>query len=340
MKRLSLVLALSLVLLSGCGAVPQGREVGSTAILGVLGFQPDPQGLTLYAAAEERGGQPPAVYQGKGTTPAAALEDLTGQGEKVVSSSHVEHLLLSQAGADRLEEILSYAFQDPRQSTESQLWLVRTDDLSQVFDGEQDPARRLSVLKAAGKEGRGFRPLTLREAAAALAAGEALLIPALDQGEAGLSFGGFGLFHQGEVIAWLTGEAALGASLLQGHTIRWTTSVGEGALSLRSTGIRVQPVWEAGALTGLSLECTLEGVPSGGWESRAAHQRAVVNQTAQAMDAALRIMQRAGVDGAGLKTRAGLTAPLNWQELSDRWPRDFPALRPTYSIPITTGERY
>lgn len=328
------------VWMTGCSTIPQSREAGSTAEIAVIGLQPEGTMLGIYAAAEGRADAAPSIYRGRGDTPAAAVEDLSDSGEQLVSCTHVEHLILSRNGVDRLEEVLSYAFQDIRQSTESQLWLVQGEDLSETFCGEQDPAKRLAVLKSAGKDGRGFRPLTLREAAAAAAAGEALLIPALRQGEDGLEFIGFGLCHKGRVAAWLTGEAALGASLLMGEPIRWTASAGQWALSLRSTGIQAEPVWEGDRITGLTLRCPIEGLRVGGWQEMPEDEAIIGRQTIQAMNAALRIMKNVGVDAVGLKNTVGMSSPLKWQALSGQWEKVFPHLTVTFSVPVTTVERH
>ncbi len=63
------------------------------------------------------------------------MEGLTNRGEQVVSCAHVEHLLLTQNAAGTLPELLSYAFQEPQQSTETQLWVVRADTLEEAFSG-------------------------------------------------------------------------------------------------------------------------------------------------------------------------------------------------------------
>ena len=81
-----------------------------------------------------------------GDTPAAAVEALTNQGERVVSCAHVEHLLLTQTAAATLPALLSYAFQEPQQSTETQLWVVQADTLAECFSGERDTAQRMTCL--------------------------------------------------------------------------------------------------------------------------------------------------------------------------------------------------
>ena len=329
---------LSLLLLAGCG--PQSREMGNTAVAGVLGAEPSRQGMTIRAAAEGRAGSAPTFYQGEGKTPAGALEDLSAGGQQVVTCAHVEHILLPQSAPELLEPLLSYAFQSPQQSTESQVWVVRTDDLSGVFSENSDPVRRMSVLKDFSTAGQGFRPLKLREAAAALAAGEPVLIPALDLTKDGLAFGGFGLYQEGAFSAWLTGRTALGAALLMDQPIHWTDSVEDRAVVLESTGCRVEPQWQGDRLAGLSLTCRLEGIPVGGWQEEPEDIARLEETTARAMSEALAILQRAGADAVGLKGRAGLTSPLQWGELSRAWETGFSDLVPEISVRLTLAERY
>ena len=125
MRRLLVWTLLLLFLLSGCAGAPQSREVGSTAVVSVLGAEGAGEDLRLLAAAEGRGEADPFLCDSQGATPAAAVEGLTNRGEQVVSCAHVEHLLLAGSAAGRLPDLLSYAFQEPQQSTETQLWVVR-----------------------------------------------------------------------------------------------------------------------------------------------------------------------------------------------------------------------
>lgn len=339
-RGLALAGAVLLLLpLASCAGTPQSRETGSTALAGVLGVEPVGDGLQIFAAAEGRGEAPPTVAQGQGATPAACIEELTSQGERVISCAHVEHLLLARSAAASLPELLSYAFQEPQQSTETQLWVVDTARLAPVFTGKEDPARRMGVLKTAGKDRQTFRPVTLRQAAGALAEGEPLLIPALTEGPAGLDFIGYALYSKGQFTAWLTGESALGAALLLGERIHWTGSSGEQSLSLQSVGCQVTPVMEAGQLTGVSLRCRLEGVPTGGWEGMNQAAADLEVQTTRTIELALRTMQEAGADGAALLRRAGLARPLQWHKLLNQWEAAFPDLDPKISVTITVAER-
>lgn len=138
--------------------------------------------------------------------------------------------------------------------------------------------------------------MTLREAAAALARKEPLLLPALEVGEQGLAFAGFALYQEGGITQWLTGPEALGAALLLGDRVHWTGSVEAQAMVLQSTGCRVVPQMEEGRLTGLSIRCRLEGVLTGGWESRPGDVAKLEEETARAMYQAVAVLQRAEAD--------------------------------------------
>lgn len=329
-----LVLLLLTTCLTGCAGAPQSRESGATAVVSVLGVEPAGEGIRLLAAAEGRGGEAPFRADSRGDTPAAAVEALTNQGERVVSCAHVEHLLLTQTAAATLPALLSYAFQEPQQSTETQLWVVQADTLAESFSGEGDTAQRMAVIQSQGKDRQTFAPLTLRQAAAALAKGEPLLIPALSVGEAGLAFAGFALYQDGAITRWLTGPAALGAALLSGEKIHWTGSLGEEALTLQSTGCQVHPVWEGGRVVGLDLRCRLEGVLTGGWTGEATDPAPLERETAQAMLQALDQLQAAGADAAGLLGRAGLSNPFRWDALNGQWQGAFPTLPATCTVTV------
>lgn len=334
MRRL-LALTLLLALLTGCAGTPQSREVGSTAVVSVLGAEPAGRELRLLAAAEGRGGEDPFLCDSQGATPAAAVEGLTNRGEQVVSCAHVEHLLLASSAAGELPDLLSYAFQEPQQSTETQLWVVRADTLGTSFAGPGDVAKRMAVIKTQGKNRQGFSPLTLREAAAVLAQGKSLLIPALAVGDEGLAFDGYALYQDERIAQWLTGQQALGAALLQGERIHWTGSGQHGAMTLQSTGCRVSPQWEGETLTGLALHCRLEGSPTGGWQGEEADLARLEEETAQGMVQALETLQQAGTDAVDLLGKAGLAQPFRWSRLKSQWQEAFPTLFIQVTVTIT-----
>ena len=108
---------------------------------------------------------------------------------------------------------------------------------------------------------------------------------------------------------------------------------------LHSTGCRVVPQMEEGRLTGLSIRCRLEGVLTGGWESRPGDVAKLEEETARAMYQAVAVLQRAEADATDLLGRAGLSNPLRWQALSSQWPTAFSTLPVEVSVTITVTER-
>ena len=340
-RTMGLVLAvLAACLLTGCAGTPQSREAGRTAVVSVLGAEPAPEGLRIHAAAEGRGEEGPMRTDGVGATPAEAIEALSRRGADVVSCAHVEHLVLSWTAAERLPDLLSYAFQDPQQSTETMLWVLRAPSLEGLFDGTRDTAKEMTLWKSIGEDRQGLVPVTLRDAASRLAEGGDVLIPALALDGDDLSFAGLALYRDGAFTTCLEGPEALGAALLLGQRIHWTASAGAEALSLQVSGCRVEPVWSHGALEGLSVRCRLEGVRTGGWESRDGTVERLETELSASMRAAVVALQRAGSDGAGLLGRAGLAAPLRWQGLSQQWAQAFPSCPVTVETDISVTERH
>ena len=225
--------------------VAQVRAFGANLVLLDLGL-PGRDGFSLCADLRKTCGVPIILVTSRNST----MDELRA---------------LSLGGDDYITKPVSYTHLDvykrqPQQSTETQLWVVRADTLEEAFSGEADTAKRMSVIKSQGKNRQGFCPVTLREAAAALARKEPLLLPALEVGEQGLAFAGFALYQEGGITQWLTGPEALGAALLLGDRVHWTGSVEAQAMVLQSTGCRVVPQMEEGRLTGLSIRCRLEGV--------------------------------------------------------------------------------
>ena len=315
MRRV-LSLLLAVLLLAGCAGTPQSREAGRTLVVSVLGAETVDGRLRLTAAAEAREEGDSAQIQGSGPTPAAAMEALAGGGDRVVSAAHVEHLLLDRAAADRLPALLDYAFRDPQQSTETQLWVVE-GSFASVW--EADPARRMEVLKTAGRDRQGFCPVTLRQAAGALAQGEPILLPVVD-GKT-LTRTGAVLWDGARFTARLDRDEALGAALLLGQRIHWTASAGEDAFSLRLVRCALRPRWKGDRLAGLTVACTLEGVRTGGDGGKSALE----DRTAETIRRALEKLQRANAGGL-LLGPAGLAQPTRWRLLEAQWPRLFSAL--------------
>ena len=329
MKRLFLICVtpvLLVLLLTSCSGTPQSREAGRTLEVGVLGAEPSGNGLRLLASAGSGTGTENELCRGSGPTPAAAMEELAGSGDQVVSAAHVEHLLLPEDAAPLLPGLLDYAFRDPLLSTETQLWVVEGESLEPVF--QEDPAGRLEVLKTAGGNRQGFCPVTLREAAGAIAMDEPVLIPTLDPET--LERTGAVLYDGAAFGAGFDPDEALGAALLLGQKIHWTASAGEKAMSLRLVRCALDPRWEEGRLRGLSVRCLLDGAPVGGGT---AGTEELETQTARQIEAALEKLKDAG-GGRLLLGRAGLRDPARWRKLNAQWDAAFSALETEAAVTV------
>lgn len=313
-SRPAAALLLLPLLLSACAGAPQSRETGFVLEAGVLGAEPAEEGIRLYAAARREEGAD-SMTRGTGPAPAAAAEALEQGGEAPVSCVHGEHLLLARSGEGLLPDLLSFAFQDPRQSTETLLWAVETDSLAEIFGPDRGLVRRMDVLRAAGDGRQGFRSVPLREAAAAEAMGLPVLLPALRPEGESLIFSGAAVWDRGRFTAWLDREEALGAFLLLGGRVRWTESALGETVSLRAAGCRLDPVWRGERLTGLTAVCRLEGVRTGGWPDRPLEARRLEVRTEERLARAMIRLRAAGA-GDLLLRRAGLSRPWQWSRLA------------------------
>ena len=318
MKKSIYICVMLALLLTACAGTPQSREAGRTLEVGVLGAEPAGEGLRLLASAGSGTGEENTLCLGAGATPAAAMEVLAGSGDRVVSAAHVEHLLVAENAAGLLPELLEYAFRDPLLSTETQLWVVEGKNLEPLF--REDPAGRMEVLKTAGGNRQGFCPVTLREAAGAIAMGEPALLPTLDPET--LERTGAVLYDGDQFVSRFDPDEALGVSLLLGQKVHWTSSAGEEVMSLRPARCSLEPIWEGGRLKGLSVRCLLDGVPAGGGSCGT---EALEEQAARQINTALEKLKRSD-GGRLLLGRVGLKDPIRWRKLNDLWDKDFPVL--------------
>ena len=108
---------------------------------------------------------------------------------------------------------------------------------------------------------------------------------------------------------------------------------------LQSTGCRVVPQMEEGRLTGLSIRCRLEGVLTGGWESRPGDVAKLEEETARPSRSVASASARWSTATAWYMARAGLSNPFRWQALSSQWPTAFSTLPVEVSVTITVTER-
>ena len=205
--------------------------------------------------------------------------------------------------------------------------------MDEVFAGELDVSKRLETLKTSGEAGTSLPPCTLREVAAGQADSGAVLIPALSWDGEDLHLDSYALCRDGEVVGYVEAEYAAMAAVLSGRSMFWTMQVKaenghEGTVQLHSSGCKVKPVMERGVLQGLSLECTVEGQLLELWSDRDVRDLSgqVERQVGGELGKTAALFQGLGVDGAGLRRQAGLSAPWHWTALEDQWQEAYVAL--------------
>lgn len=333
MLRIGCLAALILGLLlglTGCRdtfSLPRAKEPRSTAIASVLGVDRPEEAIRVFAVSQGRRDQPPRCYVGEGPSFSEARLKTRDQGTETVSYAHVGHLIISErAAAEQLERLLHYSLQNGEQSMESNLWLLREAEMSEVFAGELDISKRLDTLKTSGEAGTSLPPCTLREAAARLADDGVTLIPALRWTGSDLVLAGYAVCKTGEVVGYLEEDFADMAAILSGRPIFWNMQVqaqdGQmGTVQLHSGGCKVRPVAPEGQLQGLALVCDVEGQLL---ELRSQREvpdltGQVERQVAGALGQTAALFQGLKVDGAGLRRQAGLGAILFWPKLSSQW---------------------
>lgn len=333
MQSLGLLAALILGLLpalSGCRdtfSLPRAKEPRSTAIASVLGVDRPEEAIRVFAMSQGRKDQPPRCYVGEGPSFSEARLKTRDQGTETVSYAHVGHIVLSErAAAEQLERLLHYSLQNGEQSMESNLWLLREADMSQVFAGEVDISKRLDTLKTSGEAGTSLPPCTLREAAARLADDGVALIPALRWTGSDLTPAGYAICKKDALAGFLEEDFADMTAILSGQALFWNVQVRaqngeEGTVQLHSGGCKVYPVEEQGRLWGLSLVCPVEGQLLEVWDQDQVPDLTgqVERQVAGSLGQTAALLQGLGVDGAGLRRQAGLWAIPFWSELSRQW---------------------
>ena len=316
--------------LTGCRdtfSLPRAKEPRSTAIASVLGVDLPEEAIRVFAMSQGRKDQPPRCYVGEGPSFSEARLETRDQGTETVSYAHVGHLIISErAAAEQLERLLHYSLQNGEQSMESNLWLLREAEMSEVFAGELDISKRLDTLKTSGEAGTSLPPCTLREAAARLADDGVALIPALRWTGSDLVLAGYAVCKKGAVAGYLEEDFADMAAILSGRPLFWNMQIraqdGQvGTVQLHSGGCKVRPVAPEGQLLGLSLVCKVEGqlleLRSQGEVIDLTGQ--VERQVAGALGQTAALLQGLEVDGAGLRRQAGLGAVRFWPKLSAQW---------------------
>ena len=335
MRRLfGLALALCFFL-SGCRApfsLPRAEEPRSTSIISVLGVENgEKDGIKVLAVSQKRREQEALLFESRGDSLSGALLGTRDQGTQTVSYAHVEHILVgAETAKTRLSQLLSFCFQNGEQSIESNIWLLRNENMDAVFAGDLDLANRLSTLKTSGEAGTSLPPRTLRETAAKLADDGSVLIPALRWENDDLEFDSYAIFRNGDLLGYLDGNLARTTAVLAQESIFWTRQIPingerEATVQLHSSGCSVKPLLQDGELKSLNITCDVEGKLMEVWSVGTKEQlhNMVEQQTKLELEQTIKRLQQLNADGADLRRQAGISTFWRWDTIDEQWQARF-----------------
>lgn len=359
-KQAALLLLPALVLsLTGCrsNALPYGREIEHMALMRVIGVDKAEEGVavTVSSGTQSKGAQqgdaPPVVLTQTSGTISGALLSMQADGASYVFYGHVGQLLLGEALArEDVIPALEYVLRDIEMRLDTGLYLVKgsaEQAISAPAEGEgsdgegpSSAADRLEAMESDAKLRSYATPRTVGEVLGELDDQGASYAPALilAQGEQDqLEAAGYGVLRDGALAAWTTDEQAHGVNLVEGQVNADIVEVelpGSRRAALRVVGAKtkVAPVFQDGALTGLTVTCRVEAnlaegsadLGLGQGDALAALEDALADRESARIRSALDLAQQLDADYLGLVRRAGMSAPWRWADIQADW--DLPGL--------------
>lgn len=340
MKKLFLLL--TVLCLTGCGGLPQPREMGDMALLRTIGVDGD--GLTVSTGPRAKGvageEQPALVLSARADTLSGAARAIQGQSGSYVFFGYVDQLLLGQTD---ILPVLDWFARDGALSLNAQLWVMEnaTARAGVESGGEQGVEDRLATLRTDGRLGVGAIPRTAGEVYADLLEQGCAYAPALvlAEGDAGLMAGGYALLDETGVRGFLTGEEAAGLELLAGKPAEdvLTANAGEMPVVVRVYRAVTTPKLASDGTLALTCRLWVRPVeyarPLTREEITQIEARIQAQETAR-IRAALDRLRREGCDCLGLGSRAGLTAPGRWSALKGDWPETFGTKNPELTVQV------
>lgn len=349
------------VLLSGCAGpatalLPYAREIEQTALMEALAVDLAPEGVAVTASSSARAGTEgasggePLVLQSAAETVAAACGRMQTYGADNVFFGDVEHVLLGEELAEEgLWDLLGHMARDPELRLEAELWVVEGEAAGALFDaaGDGGAPARLSALEDDARLLGAPAPKTAREALAELLQDGCTLLPLLAreevregqglQGEGTASQSGYALFRGGRLAGMAREKEAHGMDLLldrgEGRLLALSAPDGrETSLRLAQVRTAVRPVFQEGALTGLSVTCRIQAevaeLRGGGMDEalRSWLEAQAAREAGESIAAALALCQRLECDCLHLGPRAALAVPWEKEALKEQWPAAFAGL--------------
>ena len=331
MRRITALLlaGLAALTLTGCrrgpGLLPYAREIEDMELMQTLGVDRAGEGQVEVTASSGSGDPAEGaatVVSGQAGTISAAVLGMQGEGSSYLYFGHVGQLLLGE------EPALDYILRDVETRLDTALYLVRGGTAGKAITAAGEDGSAADRLEALAEDAgllAGSMPRTVKDALSDLYAQGATFLPAVEADEA-LTAAGYGILKGDSLAGWAEGDAALGVNLVLGQVDADMVELpldGGGVAALRVVGARtsVRPVMDGGALTGLSLTCTLDANMAEGnldlrtEEVHASLETALAQVEEARIRSALELAQELDADYLGLLRRAALARPWHKEAL-------------------------
>ena len=325
MRRITALLlaGLAALTLTGCrrgpGLLPYAREIEDMELMQTLGVDRAGEGQVEVTASSGSGDPAEGaatVVSGQAGTISAAVLGMQGEGSSYLYFGHVGQLLLGEGLARQgVEPALDYILRDVETRLDTALYLVRGGTAGKAITAAGEDGSAADRLEALAEDAgllAGSMPRTVKDALSDLYAQGATFLPAVKADEA-LTAAGYGILKGDRLAGWAEGDADVVELPLDGG----------GVAALRVVGARtsVRPVMDGGALTGLSLTCTLDANMAEGnldlrtEEVHASLEAALAQVEEARIRSALELAQELDADYLGLLRRAALARPWHKEAL-------------------------
>ena len=314
MRRITALLlaGLAALTLTGCrrgpGLLPYAREIEDMELMQTLGVDRAGEGQVEVTASSGSGDPAEGaatVVSGQAGTISAAVLGMQGEGSSYLYFGHVGQLLLGEELARQgVEPALDYILRDVETRLDTALYLVRGGTVGKAITAAGEDGSAADRLEALAEDAgllAGSMPRTVKDALSDLYAQGATFLPAVEADEA-LTAAGYGILKGDRLAGWAEGDAALGVNLVLGQDLR-------------------PPGVGRGALTGLSLTCTLDANMAEGnvdlrtEEVHASLEAALAQVEEARIRSALELAQELDADYLGLLRRAALARPWHKEAL-------------------------
>lgn len=356
MKRVLILWAAASLLLTGCGRLPEAREMGDMALLRVMGVDAAPAGVAVTGSTGPRAkglqaeGEPALTLAADQSSLSAACLAMQGQSDSYVFFGYVDQLMVGEALAEQgLRPVLDYFARDRELGLGAQLWLIRNGTAREAVSagGEEGIDKRLETLQHDSEMGVASVTRTAGEVYTDLLEQGSAFVPALSpasDGGAVLIERGYGVLRGDALVGFLDGETAKGLELLAGGP---SADILEVELPAGRVSAKITASYPGSSLefqgdvpSCLSITCKIEARLSEyrqrpDRETLQEIERALEQQERERLEAALERLRAWGTDCVGLGAKAAVACPAQWQRIQADWPGWFSRVPVELNVEVT-----